>query len=505
MSKPDQRPFFAPTELWRVLIVAVILAAGLITRFFDLTDPPLDYAVDRQLRSAMIARAIYYESLDSVPAWQLDVARGMRGQHGLIEPEIIEHLTAATYSIVGGEFVWIARIYSSLFWVLGGLALYSLVSGMVSEDGGLIALIYYLFAPFGLVASRTFQPDPLMTAMIITAWMAFYHWYRTASWKWTLLSGLAAGAALYIKSTSIFFLFLGMAIVVLTRKRLLDTLKDMQVWVISLLAGIPILAYYIYGLFITGQLEGQFSGRFFPEMWKDVDFYIQWMKAISTVSGHFIVLLIGVAGLFMMKKKRDLYFLLGIWVGYIIYGMAFSYHISTHKYYTLPMIPLLSITLGVVADRLIGWFRQKRLSFLVWAGTVLVVLVGMGGGYYLLTLEDYRHEPPYYQKVADFVGPENKIVALSQNYAYRLSYFGWRVAIPWQGPENLAFSELKNSEIDSFAERFSRYRENFDYFIITNNKEFRRQEDLYNELFDHYPVHAEGGGYIIFNLKERFD
>ena len=497
MPRPDQRPFFAPTEFWRVLIVAVILTAGMVTRLFDLTDPPLDYAVDRQLRSAMIARAIYYESLDSVPEWQLDVAVGMRGQHGLIEPEIIEHLSAATYSVVGGEFVWIARIYSSLFWVLGGLALYSLARGMVSDDGAVIALIYYLFVPFGLVASRTFQPDPLMTAMIIIAWMAFYHWHRTASWKWTLLSGLAAGAALYIKSTSIFFLFFGMAIVVLTRKRLPDTLKDIQVWVISLLAGTPILAYYIYGMFISGDLAGQFSARFFPELWKDMDFYIQWIKAISTVSGHYIFLLIGLAGLFLIKKKRDLYFLLGIWVGYIFYGMGFSYHITTHKYYTLPMIPLLSITLGAVANSLIVWFRQKRLSTLVWVGTALLVLVGMGGGYYLLTMEDYRHEPPYYQKVADFVGPGDKIVALSQNYAYRLSYFGWRVAIPWQGSENQVFNELRESEIDSFSERFSKYRENFDYFIITNNKEFRRQEDLYNELFDHYPVHAEGGGYII--------
>ena len=505
MSKPDQRPFFAPTEFWRVVIVAVILATGMITRFFDLTDPPLDYAIDRQLRSAMIARALYYESLDSVPAWQLDVAQGMRGQHGLIEPEIIEHLTAATYSIVGGEYVWIARIYSSLFWVLGGLALYSLARGMVSDDGAVIALIYYLFAPFGLVASRTFQPDPLMTAMIITAWMAFYHWYRTASWKWTLLSGLAAGAALYIKSTSIFFLFFGMAIVVLTRKRILDTIKDIQVWVISLLAGIPILAYYIYGLFISGHLEGQFSGRFFPEMWKDVDFYIQWMKAISTVSGHFIVLLIGLAGLFMMKKKRDLYFLLGIWVSYIIYGMAFSYHITTHKYYTLPMIPLLSITLGVVADRLIGWFRQKRLSFLVWAGTVLLVIIGMSGGYYLLTKKDYRDEPPYYQKVANFVDPEDRIVALSQNYAYRLAYFGWRIVIPWTGPADLAYIEFRGIEMDPFVERFSTYRNNFDYFIITNMGEFRRQEDLFKELSDHYPVHAEGGGYIIFDLETRSD
>ena len=505
MEKTDKGSIFAPTEFWRLIYRWVILASGLITRMFDLTDPLLDYAAARQLRSAMIARGIYYSTLDDVPEWQVNIARKQQNIHGMIEPEIIENITAATYRIVGEEKVWIARIYSSLFWVLGGLALYSLTRSMVSDDGGVIALIYYLFAPFGLAASRTFQPDPMMTAMIITAWMSFFHWYRTSSWKWAILAGITAGAAMYIKSTSVFFLIFGMAFVVISRKKILDTIKDFQVWVIALLSGIPVLAYNMYGIFITGELESQLKGRFFPQMWSDPGFYLQWKNAISNVTGHYFILVIGLLGLFLIKQKRDRFFLLFIWLGYLLYGFGFSYHISTHYYYTLPVIPLLAVSLGEISDRVINWFNGNKLTYLVWAGTSIILIVGMVGGYYLFFRKDYRHEPPYYQKVANFVEPEAKIVALSQDYGYRLSYFGWRSVYPWKGIEDLRYIELRDFEVDPFSERFSEYLTGYDYFIITRMEEFRRQKELYNELHDHYSIVVEGGGYIIFDLRERFE
>ena len=505
MANSKEKSIFAPTEFWRIVIVVVILVCGFVTRLYDLTDPPLDYAAARQLRSAMIARGKYYASLEDVPEWQRDIARKQQNIHGMIEPEIIENITVATYQVVGGEYVWIARIYSSLFWVLGGLALYSLTRGMVSNDGAVVALVYYLFVPFGLVASRTFQPDPLMTAMIVTAWMAFYHWNRTSSWKWVLLAGISAGVAMYIKSTSIFFLLIGMALVVLSRKKLREVVKDAQVWVIAILSAIPVLAYNVYGMVIIGELESQLKGRFFPQMWNDLDFYLQWKNAISNVTGHYIILIIGLVGLFFLKKKQDRYFLLGIWFGYVLYGLGFSYHISTHYYYTLPVIPLLAVTLGAIFEWIFVWVRKFKLSALVLAGTVAIVIMGIAGGYYIFTKDDFRHEPRYYHKVASFVDPENKVVALSQDYGYRLSFYGWLSIQPWKGTEDLRYIELRDSEVEPFSKRFEEFATDYDYFIVTRMKELRRQNKLYNELYDHYPIVREGGGFVIFDLNKRMD
>jgi hypothetical protein len=194
---------------------------------------------------------------------------------------------------------------------------------------------------------------------------------------------------------------------------------------------------------------------------------------------------------------------MGIWFGYILYGFTLSYHISTHYYYTLPIIPLLGVTLGAVAEWVFGWIRRTKLIWIVWVGTVIVVILGISGGYYILSKKDFRGDPPYYQKVADFVDPEDKIVALSQDYSYRLSYFGWRYVLPWKGTEDLRYIELRDSEVDPFSKRFAEYATGYDYFIVTRMKDFRKQTNLYDELYGHYPVVEEGGGYVIFNLRER--
>jgi hypothetical protein len=215
--------------------------------------------------------------------------------------------------------------------------------------------------------------------------------------------------------------------------------------------------------------------------------------------------LIGLVGLAFVKEKRDRLFIVGVWIGYLIYGMGFSYHISTHYYYTLPVIPLLGLTLGAISEWVFRWVRHFKLSWLVLIGSILVLVLAVGGGFYILTKDDYRHEPGYYQKVAGFVNPEDRIVALSQDYGYRLSYFGWRSVKPWQGTEDLRYIELRDSEIDPFSKRFEEYATDYDYFIITRMKEFRRQEQLNAELNNHYPIVQEGGGYVIYDLRERID
>src|SRR5512140_2166692 len=113
-----------------VLVLAILLGTGI--RFFDLTDLPLDFAPTRQLFSALKARGMYYAILpanaplpqgsSAAAPWQRAVAIQQWESSQVIEPEVIETITALTYRLVG-EHLWIARVYSSLFWVLAGVAL----------------------------------------------------------------------------------------------------------------------------------------------------------------------------------------------------------------------------------------------------------------------------------------------------------------------------------------------------------------------------------------------
>jgi len=499
----EKESIFAPSKLWLVAVLGIILGCGLGARLYDLKDPPLDYAATRQLRSAMIARGKYYQIARNVPDWKRDVAIRM-GKHAMIEPTVMETITAGTYWIVGTEQVWIARIYSSIFWVLGGIAVYALSKEMTGVDGAIIGLVYYLFAPFGVIASRSFQPDPLMTAAIAFTWWTFYRWHKSHTWRWAVFAGLSAGITMFVKSTSIFFLLGGMAVLVLMRARIRKNIKDHQMWLIVVLSGLPVLLYHIYGLFIVGSLGEQFQGRIFPQLLIEAQFYRQLKNSIGTVIGHELLLIPAVLGLILLRSKENIGYLLGIFAGYVIYILTFSYHSTTHYYYHLPFIPLMAIAISSFSKYFLKVFHHPITNNLIRVFVVITILLGVGGTYYRLFKEDYRNEQYFYSKVANKVERDAKIAVLSQSYGGRISYFGWITPKVWLGTGDQEHTKLKGGELDPFEQKFSSFTKNVDYFIVTWQNELEKQKRLHDKLNEHQ-IYDQGGGYVIFDLNEKIE
>ena len=176
---------------WAVIILAVIL--GIAVRFYDLTDAPLDFHPTRQLHSALIARGMYYENLKDAPAWQKEMAVSQWKSEGLIEPQIMERLTAFTYQLIGSEQLWAARIWSILFWTLGGVFLFLLAREIAGLEGAAIAIVYFFLWPYALIASRAFQPEPLMVAAIIIGLWAAVRWTKNPSIVNAITAGLICG------------------------------------------------------------------------------------------------------------------------------------------------------------------------------------------------------------------------------------------------------------------------------------------------------------------------
>src|SRR3990172_13257084 len=126
MAKADSAESARPTGPRRLLptiTLPLMLLLALGIRLFDLTDPPLDFHPTRQLRSAMIARGMYYAGLDDVPEWQREMATRQQDSQEALEPTILQTLVAFAYRLAGGERLWLARLFSSFFWVAGGLPL----------------------------------------------------------------------------------------------------------------------------------------------------------------------------------------------------------------------------------------------------------------------------------------------------------------------------------------------------------------------------------------------
>src|SRR5215216_8103096 len=135
----------------RTIALVLIFGAALAIRLYDLTDLPFDFHPTRQLVSFIKARGLYYETQpNGVSTWKLETAIRMAKLKADVEPVVFEHLVAFTYRFTG-EQLWVARIYSSLFWLIGGVFLFMLVRDLTSFDGAVLSTAYYLLFPYAII------------------------------------------------------------------------------------------------------------------------------------------------------------------------------------------------------------------------------------------------------------------------------------------------------------------------------------------------------------------
>jgi 4-amino-4-deoxy-L-arabinose transferase-like glycosyltransferase len=234
-------------NFWHIGILVAMLLLGFAIRIYDITDLPLDFHPTAQICRAITARGLYYSMQPNADPWKREQAIIM-WKVEKIEPPGIDGLAAVSWLIAGEEILWLPRLYSVIFWLIGGIGLYLLGKDLISRTGGLIALGVYLFLPFGIIASRTFIPDPLMIALNIFGWWAMYRWYKQGTWKWAILAGILCGLAIFVKALAAFAVIAGF-IGLLLLKGFKSCVKDRKFWVMGLLAVFPETLFIIYGFF----------------------------------------------------------------------------------------------------------------------------------------------------------------------------------------------------------------------------------------------------------------
>ena len=526
----------------------------------DITDLPLDFHPTRQLFSALKARGIYYQDAPNIPEWQRDMAIHQWKLQATIEPEFVERLAVFAYDKAGEENLSLPRIFSALFWIIGGIFLFFTAKRLVSPDGALLTASVYLYLPYGVFASRSFQPDPLMMMLIAAFIWALAGWESQnpkafnrakvnteflpsnasskkhllkklfeTQWTWAILAGLFGGFAILIKMTAVFFIAGTAIVTVLKAKSLKGALKDAQVWTIAILALLPTTLYFFYGIVLEGFLTQQFGGRFFPEMLIQPSFYLRWGIKLDAVIGYTLIALSIVGTLLFPKKKNGI--LHGLWLGYIFYGLYFNYHFSTHDYYQIPFIIIAALSIAPLGDILINrlkeitteeknkksfiqknfvllrvtsWIRKRVSSnflprLILLAAWTLALLGAVWSVRSEMRAVDYRPLAESYREIGDMLRDEGSVVALSKDYGYRLNYWGWLNTAHFPSAGDLWYQE-KRGDPQSFAQVFNKHTKNRAFFLVTNFEEWEKQVELREYLFANYPLYAEGESYLIFNL-----
>ena len=507
-----QETFFA-SRFARNAALVLLFAIALSIRLYDLTDLPLDFHPTRQLLSAIKARGLYYETQpDGVPTWKLETAIRQAKLKADVEPVVFERLVAFTYRFTG-EQVWIARIYSSLFWLIGGIFLFILMRDLVSFEGAIFSTAYYLFFPYVIIASRSFQPDTLMVMLTLSFWWMFARWMtltsnpspsgRGAGVRAALLAGLLGGLAIFVKFSAAFFVIgaaLGLA---LSRFTLRELLRNVQVWAMALIGILPAAAYLIYGIFIRGDLGSQFSGRFIPALLLSPINYLQWMNKASLAAGGLFIML-ALLSFFLVKDKRLQSFIFGLWGAYLLYALFFDYHVATHDYYHLPLIPIVAVSLGLLGEWFFARLTESTAHRYQRSAMYFILLFGLFSVVWNVRNQmkavDYRPEASMWAEIGDQLADE-RVVALTQDYGSRLEYWGWKTVATWPYIGDINYVDARGGTF-SFDELFNEYSSKRDFFLVTDLDELDHQLELKERLFSSYSIVAQEDGYLIFNLRD---
>lgn len=482
----------------------LIFLGSIWIRLVDINDLPLDFHPTRQLFSALKARGMYYQDLVDIPEWQKDMAvHQWKSQHTL-EPEITEWLAVTAYRQAGIADLALPRIYSVIFWVIGGLFLFFAARRLVSPDGALLTASFYLFLPYGVLASRSFQPDPLMVALLAIFIWALAGWSDERSWPWAILTGVFGGLAIFVKVVAIFFVAGGAVVVVLKSLSLRRAWKDTQVWSIAFLSLLPTALYYFNGLVLGSSMAQNYAGRFFPELLLSPVFYLRWGLKLDVVIGY-LAISFSLLGLLLFSKKKN-GIVLGLWLGYLVYGVIFNYHFSTHDYYQMPFIPVAALSIAPLGEILSRTIRDRwEQRMLPRAAFVLIWVLTLLGAAWTVRSEmrmvDYGPLAETYREIGDILRDEGNVVALAKDYGYRLNYWGWLNTSHWPSEGDLWYQE-KRGDPQVFPQLFEKHAQNRSFFLVTDFDEWEAQSALQKYLLAQYPLFAEGDGYLIFDLRE---
>jgi hypothetical protein len=299
-----------------------------------------------------------------------------------------------------------------------------------------------------------------------------------------------------VKFVAAFFVIAGGLGALSGRMSLREALRQPQVYVMSVLGLLPSAIYTIHGVFIAGYLGQQFSGRFIPSLFLSPSYYLGWIGMLNTVIGAGM-LMFGLLGLLFFLDEK-LRFMTSLWVGYFIFGLFFNYHISSHDYYSLPLIPIAALSIAPLVDIIFRRFINSKLivTFILFLG----LFASLWNVRSTLKSVDYRPEAQMWREIAETTKGYN-LAGLTQDYGSRLAYWGWLPITSWPTFGDLNYHhDLRGAQSD-FEEQFEELALKKDLFIVTDFEELNRQPFL-KEKLAHFPVFGQGEKYIIYDLGE---
>jgi hypothetical protein len=418
----------------------------------------------------------------------------------------------------------------------GGLMLYLLATRFASRPAALISVAVYLFLPFPLVASTSFQPDPLMVMVLVGAMLAAVrHHERPTRRRFIVAFGLAAVALLVKPIVAAFFLFPLFAALTIVRDGLRQALRRPSFYAFPALSFLPVAAFYLYSAVTKQFLSGSVESKVNPRLWSEPYYWRGWLNNIESVLRlpHFgdrlslAVLAVAALSIPLARARMQRASLLALGLGYVLFGLVYTNHISSHDYYSLPLVPVVALSLGLVADQLGGHVRRRLGRRTLQACAAVLIVLGLAVGVKerarALSLPslnpggaagiDPKDRIKEYAQVGRLVHHSTRALMLDWGLG-GLWYYGWVAGRYWPNHWDLVWQRKRlGLRAMNADERFvttdgrywpavGRLHPPPSAFIVLEPIELALEPDL-SVLLSGFRVLAESPDYIIFDLTEK--
>jgi 4-amino-4-deoxy-L-arabinose transferase-like glycosyltransferase len=489
----------------RLLILSVLFIAAFGIRLYHINEPPLNFHATRQYRSLIIAREYYFYNLSSVPGWKKEVAHFSRRKQGMLEPPILEFLVSIGYRLLGGEHFWLPQLLSSLFWLIGGGFLYLIGKRIADADAAVFATAFYLFLPFGVIASRSFQPDPLMIMLLLGSVLGILRLYDAPSKSRLTMAAVISALAFLVKPGSVFVIvgvFMALAI---SREGTWRALITRTTLVFLMIALLPALMIYVYSIFTGRFLLGEAEKTLLPQLWISPFFWQSWLNNIGLTVG-FVPFIAALFGVLLFRQGLPRMVMIGFWTGYVVFALVLDYNVATHNYYQLQLIPIVGLSTGPIVALAMNHVNRINSQFpwhlAAWPVLLLGLVLSIGVARSTLLNSGAERKARTEQEIGELVNHSTRTIFLASDYGVPLEYHGLLSGAAWPIASDLQWEQLAGVPVLGAAERFNAWfaKDSPEYFIVEDFREFERQPDL-RQFLSQFPVVSQNSDYLIIKLS----
>jgi 4-amino-4-deoxy-L-arabinose transferase-like glycosyltransferase len=361
-----------------------------------------------------------------------------------------------------------------------------------------------MFWPFAVSISRLGMPDAPMVALLLAASLCVIRYWEQPSRRRLAVAAVVSSFATAAKpGVAGIFLVVLFAALALSQRRLVESVVRGRFPFFVVVTSAISAAYYVYGTYVRHFLAGESEGRIAPRAILQGWYWRGWWSMITSALPFpqhqaelaFLPLAAGAAGIVIARRGIPRAVLLGLSLGYVVFGLVFTLHISTHVYYSLPLIAILSLAIATLAGFLLD--RASAVTRVVLVGVFVVAMAGV-------VYKDTRvlvAEGPH-QRIADY----RRIGKLTHHTAHALvidpylkspvSYWGWIVARYWYQPSPAA-------DLGPASDRSPlRLPGRFDFLVVMQTSELRTEPRL-QEFTSSLPVVGRTPRYAVFDLRGR--